>query len=356
MFMKIVSTQGRVRFFSKLFGALFAIGCASADPARSDSPSPAATEHANPNVAFETEGKALSRVVGYFPTYRLYKRSSIDSGALTHLNIAFAAPMTGLADAPIDFDSDVFDQLQELTRAAHEKNVKVLGAIGGEKYGHLVTSALSSDADAVVTSTLAFMQRYGFDGIDIDIEGDDIEPNTYEKFVTGLAERLPTGKLLTAAVDSTDEGKYRALDRVAFLNVMSYNQYACDDHHCPHSTYDRAAQDLNHWSSTYGSSNVVLGVPFYGICLGDGCPTVIHRGASQATYDELLTFWKEGNQGPIPDEFQNPDQKYYVSLNGPETIQNKVRLAKDYGGIMVWELGQDVSGADSLFSVIKKNR
>ncbi|HYQ00937.1 MAG TPA: hypothetical protein VER96_19845 [Polyangiaceae bacterium] len=30
--------------------------------------------------------------------------------------------------------------------------------------------------------------------------------------------------------------------------------------------------------------------------------------------------------------------------------------AKDYGGIMVWELGQDVSGADSLFSVIKKNR
>lgn len=231
-----------------------------------------------------------------------------------------------------------------------------------------MAKVLALDADAFVTSTLEFLGQYGLDGIDIDIEGDAIESDPFEKLVTGLATQLPTGKLLTAAVANYRRERYRALDQVAFLNVMSYDECGnWSPSPCPHSTFSQAQQDLEFWSteywqntgSTFDRANVVLGVPFYGHCWGEGCAQITEDPEHTATYDQVLAFWKKshpGSQEAVPDLLQDDAHSYYLSLNGPQTIERKALLAKNYGGIMIWELGQDAQGPDSLFSVIEKTR
>jgi GH18 family chitinase len=42
---------------------------------------------------------------------------------------------------------------------------------------------------------------------------------------------------------------------------------------------------------------------------------------------------------------------YYVTLNSPSTIESKARMSKSYGGLMIWELGQDSSNSP-LFAPI----
>src|SRR6478752_2770318 len=363
--MKIASSKFHVRMTAELMAAMFAFGCAGADPTRSDSANPGTMEHAGPESAGPN---VTSRVVGYLPTYRPLDPSGIDLDTLTHLNLAFVAPKTDQPGSPLDFVKGQPDEIKNLITAAHEKHVKVLGALGGGTDGPRVSKALALDPQAFLNSTLEFLDRYGLDGIDIDIEGEAIEPITYEKLVTGLVAQLPAGKLLTAAVANYMRGNYRALDKVDFLNVMSYDQCGSwSEAPCPHSTYTQAEHDLEYWSTEYwktaggvfDKANVVLGVPFYGRCWGAGCLAFTGDPAQMEapTYQQVLAFWSKnegGNPMDVPDLLE--DKTYYLSLNSRQTIESKAILAKNYGGIMIWELGQDAEGPSSLFSAIKNAR
>ena len=394
--MKIVSSKPHVRLVTGLLGALFALGCGNTDPARPDSPNPDAIEHADPSVepdasagsadankakttddfsAKTTETKSTSRVVGYLQTFHSLEPSTIDLDALTHLILAFAGPKPTQAGLTIDFENEN-PNITKLIAAAHLKNVKVLGAIGGGTSGGLVTDALKLDSDAVVGAALTFLHRYELDGIDIDIENEAIDPETYEKLVTGLVAGRPAGKLLTAAVGNYKRENYRALDKLSFLSVMSYDRCgAWGEERCPHSPYSQAERDLEFWSTeywqqagvVYDKANIVLGVPFYGHCWGEGCLALKPFDESPAlaevtnspSYSEVLAFWNKdtGRNGePVPDFLEDDAHTYYLTLNGPQTIERKALLAKNYGGVMIWELGHDAPGASSLLSLIQKTR
>ncbi|HKO47266.1 MAG TPA: glycosyl hydrolase family 18 protein [Polyangiaceae bacterium] len=355
--MKIVSSKRPVRLAAQLLGALFALGCGATDPGRSDSTNPEPIEHT----------EAESRVVGYLPTYRSLDPSTVDLDTLTHLNIAFANPTTEEAGSAIDFEPGKQDAVRKLVAAAHKKNVKVLASIGGGTESPRTAKVLLLDSEAFVHSTLKLLAQYDLDGIDIDLEGEAIDPVTYEKLVNGLVAQRPAGKLLTAAVATWVREKYRALDQLDFLTVMSYDQCGDWSSRCPHSTYARAEEELEYWSTDhwqtagghFDKANVVLGVPFYGRCWGTGCSQVTQGPANAVAppYEQILSFWSNaGHREPVPDLLEDESQDYYLSLNGPETIERKAILAKQYGGVMIWELGQDARGPNSLFSAIQKTR
>jgi GH18 family chitinase len=86
---------------------------------------------------------------------------------------------------------------------------------------------------------------------------------------------------------------------------------------------------------------MVLGVPFYGYCWGASCPN------SALTHAEIVASYPEGADS---DYFSGSG--YTISHNTPSTIGQKADLAKMHGGIMIWEIGQDGSGEDSLLQVI----
>jgi GH18 family chitinase len=85
---------------------------------------------------------------------------------------------------------------------------------------------------------------------------------------------------------------------------------------------------------------IVLGLPFYG------------RGVKDR--DRTLT-WREIVAKHRP--AATLDEVDGVYFNGPETIRRKTRFAlqKKLAGVMVWELGQDASGNDSLLQVIRNS-
>ncbi len=64
------------------------------------------------------------------------------------------------------------------------------------------------------------------------------------------------------------------------------------------------------------------------------------------TYGEIVSRFH-----PKPD-VDEVDGFYF---NGPQTIEQKVKLAQErkLAGIMIWELGQDSSGSAALLPVIR---
>ncbi len=282
------------------------------------------------------------RVVGYLPTYRNLDPAGLDFDTLTHLCIAFANPTS---PDQIDFDANP-SAINNLVTAAHAKGVQVLVSIAGAAGGAAVESAIQpASVDTFIAALLDLVDRYQLDGIDVDIEGSHVKAATYTPFVTKLSAALPAGKLLTAAVATWngDDFPDAALAEFDFINLMSYDHCGTWSDACEHSLYSESLTELQYWEGNRGipADRVVLGVPFYGYCWGASC------AAGALTYPEIVTAYPQGRTN----DYLVGDG-YTISLNGPATIAQKVELSKEHGGIMIWELRQDGTGDDSLFSII----
>ena len=86
----------------------------------------------------------------------------------------------------------------------------------------------------------------------------------------------------------------------------------------------------------------VLGVPFYGYRWSNGS-----KGTA-VTYSEILSAY--GAAAAQKDEVQMGGATVYYS--GKPSTQAKAKLARQYGGVMIWELGQDASGNDLLLRAL----
>lgn len=284
------------------------------------------------------------RVVGYLPTYRSLSPSNLDFETLTHLCIAFANPT---ADGASDFDEGVRASIQPLVDAAHQSGVRVLASIAGGTDlggGAVAAEIVPERRDAYIASLLALLDRYQLDGIDVDIEGEHVT-ETYEPFVQALGTALPEGKLLTTAVATNNGAAFSAaaLAEYDFINLMAYDACGWSTVPCEHSSLTRVDEELAYWVGERGvpQDKLVLGVPFYGWCWGCGTEQ------TALTYESILAEYPEAATTDLI-----TDGERTISFNGPTTIAQKAELAQEYGGIMIWELGQDAAGEGSLFRVI----
>lgn len=294
---------------------------------------------------------AQFRVIGYIhPHIGGNEAENIDFQKLTHLNIAFINPdSAGQLQLPPGFDS--------LIEAAHRYKVKVLASIGGGSHNPYYATLLNDEnRPALVQKLIKLTSEHNLDGIDVDIENDNIDDN-YSKLVADLFKQLkPLKKLLTSAV-ATWNGELipdAALSKFDFINVMSYDETGPwrPEKPGPHSSFEKAENDLKYWSVTrkIPAKKVNLGVPFYGYCFGT------KYNASMPYKDIISNF-----PGAEEKDIITPDGGGAIYYNGLSTIKNKVNLAlKKAGGIMIWELMQDSDNELSLLKgidyVIKSKR
>lgn len=279
-------------------------------------------------------GAALAqpfRVVGYVPAWR-GTVSPAQLARLTHVNYAFVQPTAtgGLAPVPNP------DKLRQLVAAAHAAGVRVLISVGGWHDGdHSAFDAIGANAAytrALVRHLARFVQQYHLDGVDMDWEHPDARTAPgYAALMQQLATHLHRrGHLLTAAVAGgtwAGPGIERSVfDAVDFLNIMAY-----DAPPPAHATYAGAVETLNYWKARgLPASKAVLGLPFYGQPSQESFAVLLARGAD-----------------PQADSFGA------VGYNGLPTIKRKVTLALDQAsGVMIWELTQDATGANSLLAAI----
>ena len=365
-----------------------------------------------------------SRIVGYYTSWSVYARkfevSQIRAAKLTHINYAFANispkgecvlgdPWADVQKAyPGDRTTDLvkgnFGQLARLKRK--HPHLKTLISIGGWTWsGRFSDVALTPKSrQHFAGSCVAFMKRYGFDGIDIDWEypvsggkaGNRSRPEDKQNLTHLLAElrqQLDTqGKqdrrhyLLTIAAPASPEksvnlevaGLAKHLD---WINVMAYDYNGSwserTGFNAPlHSSSNDNQLNCATTVQTYLKAGLprdklVVGVPFYGRSWKGVTPEQHglhqpHQGAAKGSWEPGSIDYKDLQKNyvglytrhwhadaKVPWLYDNTS-KTMVSYDDVDSISDKARfVAKQrLGGIMIWELSQDTADKQSLLNVI----
>ena len=282
------------------------------------------------------------RVVGYLPdwSYRAYE--NMDFTRMTHINIAFCNPSGsgGLSCGIPDND------LRAIVTKAHKAGAKVIAALGGggycEPYRELI--ATETSRQTLNDNIEAFCEKFDLDGVDLDIElasSDSIWKN-YPSWISGLRTLCDShGWLLSTATaqwvaGSTSKETFALFD---YVNVMAYDD---DGDPSSHSSYEFAVACIEYFHVQKGvpAKDVVLGVPFYG------------RGYDNSGNLDWNSYKSFAEIVQANASLYESDVYNGVAYNGAQTMRKKCALARDYGGIMIWEVTLDAGGDYSLLKLI----
>lgn len=306
---------------------LFAVGCGNGGEKGTD----------------KTEEGLSTRVVGYLPDWSYDFYRELDFSALSHIDIAFCNP-----DGAGNLSCMIPDEnLQDIVEKAHAAGTKVLAALGGGGGcdGYLPLLDTAPEMADFNQKIMAFCEKYSLDGLDLDIELDQSHKiwNFYADWVSSLRtlcdERgyeLSTATAQWVAVKVTAE-TFAEFD---FVSVMAYDD---DVDKSSHASYDFAVEQMTWFCENkhISAEKLVLGVPFY----GRG-----YTAAGKLDWNSYRSFSELVGEDP---ENYNRDVYEGVAYNGADTIRQKCDLAKEYGGIMIWEVTLDAPAEDSLLRVIK---
>lgn len=310
-------------------------------------------------AATSAQARPRPVLIGYVAAFKglegVVRRA--DFSRYTHVAFAFVNPDPAgiisadgkLACAPNGEGAMVGeDALRRLVRSAHRKGAKVLASVGGGVIppcsGDWAQLLNPASRPQLVHRLVELVDQYGFDGLDLDLEGElmtriDAAGN-YTPFVAELSAALRSrSRLLTCATASYDGGMVpdRALPYFDLVGVMSYDAIgpAWGESGAEHASFEQAERDLQLWiAKGVRRDRIALGLPFYGYGFGR------YRG-NYAFRDIAAEFGVPAMAGDVVgNRCAGCD---YITYNGIETLRRKAELAGRYGaGAMVWEIDQDV--------------
>lgn len=301
------------------------------------------SESSSSSASASEEAPERTRVVGYLPTWSYGEYEDVDFSALTHLNIAFCNQ-----NGQGKMDSGIPERdMNAIVEKAHANGVKVMAALGGGGYGDPYRDLISS-AEKITTlneNIEEFCLKYDLDGVDLDIElvSSDRIWQDYGAWVRALRDVCDAHDwLLSTATAQWVAGSVSAetFALFDFVNVMAYDNDSSSEK--SHSSYAFSVECLEyfHEQKEIPKEKLVLGVPFYG------------RGyAANGSLDWNSYYSFEDL---IAVDVGNFDLDVYegIAYTGAETMRKKCVLAKNYGGIMIWEITLDAKGEYSLLSLI----
>lgn len=273
-------------------------------------------------------------IIGYLPEYR--ELNPEWGKCLTDIIYFSAEPR---ADGTLDTSrlSDVTWQGLQTMKADYGTRTHL--SVGGWERSHgfaPMVAGINSRA-AFIQSLLEFVSEHNLDGVDFDWEfpETEIEFKNYLAFLTEIKTAFASSGLIVSVAlsadneSSMDSSQFAIVDRIY---VMSY------DRGFLHSTYNMSIEDLNTFTiNGISKQKLFLGVPFYG--------RKITSPFTPFSYQEIMTQYH-----PLADLDQVDD----IYFNGAATLQYKTCFVRenDFGGIMIWELGQDTWDETSLLRAI----
>ena len=296
-----------------------------------------------------TSAYAQNKMVAYVPNWVDLNSFSnkIDYAKLTHINIAFENPTNAAGDLSFNSQNNI------LINKAHANNIKVLISIGGGSasgdqtlLARYATLTNNTNRAAFVAKLSAYVTAHNFDGLDVDLEGPNINGD-YGAFIAALSGALkPKGKLLTSALsqgyggDKVPNSVFQYFD---FVNIMAYDGAGYWDPNAPgqHSSLAYAKSNTQYWLNRgLPKAKAVLGVPFYGYGFGNAFRS------RDYPYNEIINSY--------PGAETKDQVGSTIWYNGIPTIKAKTNYAFDLGigGMMIWSLDYDGTGAKSLLTAM----
>ncbi|MBI9069341.1 MAG: glycoside hydrolase family 18 protein [Salinivirgaceae bacterium] len=340
----------------------------------------------------QSEAKTPKRIIAYVAGWASFDISTIEAKKITHINYAFANIVNGEVQFELDNDSVNIQKLIKLKNI--NPDLKLLYSIGGWVWSDQFSNvAVSHDSrNKFAKSAVKLMQKYQFDGIDLDWEypGQRAEDNIYrpsdkENFtllLKELREQLnalsnETNKtyLLTIAtganqlyIDNTDLGE--AQKHLDFINIMTYDFYHGWHYQTGHhANLHPSKKEMfggnsvvesvdRHLNAGVPKDKLVVGIPFYGRKWDGVLPTEngLYQPAKTAGIiidykdikDSLATgdfvrFWDESACAPYA---WNKNSNSFISYDDGESLALKIDYIKEnnLGGVMFWEYSQDLKG------------
>ncbi|XP_067009873.2 probable chitinase 2 [Anabrus simplex] len=347
-------------------------------------------------------GAPAKHIVCYYGSWATYRAwpgkfdpSDIDASKCTHLVYAFA----GLDAASLSVTSlDSYNDLDEnygkgsykkfTALAQSHPNVKTLLAVGGWNEGSAKYSSMaatSAGRKRFAQSAVAFLQKYGFQGLDFDWEYPtqrEGRPEDRANFVLLLKELYSQMKsnnlLLTVALagsESIINAAYNVSEiasNVDFMNVMTFDYLTASSsvttgqaaplESAPGlDVVDTIKQYLERGAP---KEKLVVGIPFYARTFtlstennGEGAPAQgpgragpISQEAGYLTYYELCMQQEDENWTIVKTEagdVYSYNGNQWASYDDVDVIAKKVKyiLDNDLGGVMIWPLEADDNSA-----------
>ncbi|KAJ1833600.1 hypothetical protein IWW55_002104 [Coemansia sp. RSA 2706] len=371
-----------------------------------------------------------ARKIGYFTAWSIYDRNFVPADVaverLTHINYGFAKlenhrialgdswadvekpfPTTTYSDGSLKGNFGEFNNDDSPVRQRNP-HLRSLISVGGWTWsGGFSDMAASAHTRAeFVRSVGDFLQRYRFDGIDIDwehpveggMDGSKHSPDDARNYVLLLRElrhhldQLPPprfGRYEITIATSAAPFVYRHLDLAATAQIVDHINIMTYDYAGSWSSVTGHQQNLfrpsagdsgingNDTVSDYINRGVpphkiVLGVGFYGRGFsnvdhhksavpslpGLGCAfSGVPEGTWEAgsfDYKDLRTkhmlpgsnytvHWDDAAKAPI---LYNADQRVMITFDDAVAVSWKAdyALRRGLGGVMIWELSQDHQG------------
>ncbi len=308
-------------------------------------------------------------VIGYLPDYEFSHFNSINLNALTQINYFSivagsdgSLPTTSVDNYSFANVNGVTSQLNTLVAAAHAASTRVSVSITVDPSTPFLTIAESSTATTnFVNNLISFCSTYHLDGIDLDFEPANNSLTTDQindwgsLLATLHAATSANGLILSEAVQVSPpyiipQADLSDIDRYMVMDYdLEYNSSA---------PYSESISYLTGWAN-YGvpKADLYMGIPFFGMT------GTSWSNSTAETYAQIVSAYANANGGAFP--AANLDSVTINGttwgFNGVDTVQEKTQyvINNGYGGIMIWELGQDyftsggAYGAPSLLPAIE---
>ncbi|RFN52992.1 glycoside hydrolase family 18 protein [Fusarium flagelliforme] len=371
-----------------------------------------------------SSGDVQKRVIGYYEAWNYKKKcigmsmEDIPVNSLTHIYYSFAyitpdtydiVPMDDAKDGKLS--TDTFTEFAGLKRK--NPSLKAIVALGGWTFNdnHTIYQPVFSDLVSNQAKRLrfigkleTFMERYGFDGVDIDWEYPGAgDRGGHEDDGENLTKLF---KSMRSSFDFNFSGSHKEISFTAptsywylqhfdlkasakavdYVNVMSYDLHGVWDAKNPigskvlsHSniTEIELALDLL-WRNEVDPSKVNMGLGFYGRsfqladpschkpgCLfkGGGAKGPCTDSSGTLAYFEIMDIIRKNKLTPYHDEeaavkYITWDDDQWVSFDDFDTFQQKIDFANGLGlgGVLIWAIDLDTKDLEALSAVLYPKR
>ena len=245
------------------------------------------------------------------------------------------------ADGKIKLPANGKRDLHYLAKECHKRKVRLILCLGGwgkDKYFPVVSQ------DSKLRLTLLkeineLRKKYKLKGVDYDWEypRTDEEMKNFTALCSETQKKFPDKFLVTAAFAPSHNIPKALTDTLDRVHLMTYDM---GREHC-HINHSKHA--IQKWKANkVPNEKICIGAAFYA--------RNINNRADVKTYGQLIE--EHGNvvktTMPVADYFSDNEQ----------SLKEKLQLIKEnkIKGLIIWEIGQDTFGEDSLLKFLYKNR
>lgn len=362
-------------------------------------------------LTFDPRSDFQPRVVAYYTSWSIYGAqyyvTDIPADKITHLNYAFMNVSANgecvlgdeMADIHFLYPGDTEDEpikgnlKQLMLLKQNYPHLKILMSVGGATWSvNFSDAALTQESrERFARSCVALMQRFGFDGIDIDWEfpvfssGREEDRANFTLMLVELRHQLDEAGtfILTIAAPQTSQFiKDIEIDKIHpyldWINVMTYTFHGgwserTNHHAALYASSDDPSEDedmrvnfnIDAALRTYLDGGVpphklVMGIPFYGhgwlgvppennglyqpfenLPQGTFGTDIYTFSDISANYlGQYVRYWDDEASVSW---LYNPTTRIMISYEDEVSLGIKLAYMKssDLGGVMIWELGYD---------------